>query len=194
MIHTDYIRTVLERVEGKGIHKGYVPCDKATGKPLGVSGVTIGTGLDLGQQTRASLEAMALPVPLVELLTPYLGAKREDAVYLLARQPLTLTAQAVAALDAAVHAKYIAEAATIFGEGFARAPKEVQAVAVSLHFQFGMPYRKTSPALARAWVQMQEGQYAEAAQTLRDPEGWSESHRRYLKRRGYEAGLLESAA
>ena len=41
-----YIRATLERFEGKGIASAYVPAKN--GVPLGVSGVTVGTGVDLG--------------------------------------------------------------------------------------------------------------------------------------------------
>jgi hypothetical protein len=70
----------------------------------------------------------------------------------------------------------------------------VQAVAVSLHYQFGTPRRRDSPALAAAWAAMRRGEYGEAAGHLRGPSGWSASHRRYLGRRRAEAALLDEAA
>ena len=188
-----FITLILERFEGRGITRGYVPVDKS-GEPLGASGVTIATGLDLGQQTRAGLKAMDIPETLINRFSPYLGAQKKEAQYILARQPLTLTREEVATVDAAVHAKYIDETAELFGrDAFAAAPKEVQAVAVSLHFQFGVPFRKTSTALGNAWEAMRRGEYAYAAAQLREPLGWSRSHQAYLKRRNAEADLLERA-
>ena len=190
MIHIDYIRTVLERFEGKSITKGYVP--SSNGEPIGVSGVTIATGLDLGQQTRTGLEAMGIPAALVDRFAPYLGVQKKEAQYILSKYPLTLTRDEVAAVDAAVHAKYIEATAALFGsDTFAVAPKEVQAVAVSLHYQFGTPFRKASPALGNAWAAMQRGDYARAAAQLRDPLGWSKPHQQYCKRRQSEAALLD---
>jgi hypothetical protein len=192
MIDTAYIRTVLERFEGKGISRGYVPA--RNGEPIGDSGVTIATGLDLGQQTSASLKAMGIPAALVNRFAPYLGAQKQAAQYILSRDPLALTPEEVATVDAAVHAKYIDETAELFGrEAFAAAPKEVQAVAMSLHYQFGIPARKTSPALENAWTALRWGAYREAAEYLRDPSGWNTLHRQYIKRRQAEAALLDEA-
>jgi hypothetical protein len=191
-IDTAYIRTVLESFEGKGVARGYVPA--RNGEPIGSSGVTIATGLDLGQQTVASLEVMGIPRSLIERFRPYLGAKTKEAQYILARSPLTLTPEEVALVDGAVHAKYIDETAALFGRAaFEAAPKQVQAVAVSLHYQFGTPARAASPALAKAWQAMREGRYALAAEWLRKPCGWSEAHQAYLRRRREEALLLLEA-
>lgn len=193
-IDSDYIRSVLERFEGKGAAKGYVPAD-AAGKPFGASGVTVATGLDLGQQTKAGLKTMGLAENLVGRLAPYLGLKGQAAQALLAKSPLRLEQEAVAAIDAAVHAAYINTAAGLFGRvSFAAAPKEAQAVAVSLHYQFGTPARDASPALAGAWSAMRLGEYAKAAKALRDPAGWSAGHQQYMKRRQAEAALLETIA
>ena len=60
-VHFDYIRIALERFEGKGMAKGYVPCKN--GVPPGVSGVTIGTGVNLGQQTRRGCSTWARRTP-----------------------------------------------------------------------------------------------------------------------------------
>lgn len=193
-IDTAYIRSVLERFEGRGKAAGYVPCG-ASGAPLGVSGVTIATGLDLGQQSRSSLAAMGLPDRIVGRLAPYCGMKGAEAQYALAREPLCLTREEVEIIDAAVHAAYIDETAALFGRAaFAAAPKEAQAVAASLHFQFGTPARKASPALENAWNAMRRGDYAYAAAILREPLGWSPAHQQYLPRRNAEASLLEKAA
>lgn len=194
MIDTIYIRAVLEKFEGKGISKGYVPADKA-GVPLGMSGVTVATGFDLGQQSKNCLIVMGLPTALIARLAPYLGARRAEAQYILAREPLTLTREEVEVIDTAVQGRYIDETAELFGRAaFEAAPREVQAVAVSLHYQFGVPYRKTSPALGTAWDAMRRGEYVYAAAQLREPLGWSAGHRQYMKRRQAEADLLERAS
>ena len=193
-IDTAFITLTLERFEGKGICRGYVPVDK-DGNPLGESGVTIATGLDLGQQTQKELAAMGLPATIINRFIPYLGARKKEALYILARSPLVLTREEVDLVDAAVHAKYTGETADMFGRAaFTAAPREVQAVAVSLHFQFGTPFRGSSPALGKAWESMRRGEYRHAAAQLREPLGWSASHQRYMKRRQAEAVLLEKAA
>jgi hypothetical protein len=190
MIHSGYIIEVLGRFEGKALRKGYVPCDKQ-GVPLGASGVTVGTGFDLGQQTAADLRALGLPESLRAKLEKYLGLKKEAALALVDRQPLNLDQAEVEKLDKAVHEKYINETAGLFGRAaFDQAPKQAQAVAVSLHYQFGTPQRDASPSLGMAWNAMRAERYKDAAQYLTAPQGWSISHRQYLPRRKAEAALL----
>jgi hypothetical protein len=188
MIHKDYIIEVLARFEGKAITKGYVPCKN--GVPLGASGVTIGTGFDLGQQNRGSIKALGLSEELQEKLAPYLGLKKEAALEILARKPLLLSQAEIKDMDEAVHEKYITETADMFGPVFEEAPKQVQAAAVSLHYQFGTPRRAASPGLGLAWDAMWAGRYGEAAAYLTNPKGWSSSHQQYLPRRRQEAALL----
>ena len=191
MIDVPFIRQFLEEVEGKGIARGYVPKD-SKGEPLGASGVTVGTGVDLGQQSRASLAQMGVPQPLINRLGPYLGQNRREAMYILAREPLTLPPEEVDMLDGIVHARYIDETARLFGrEAFEAAPREAQAVAVSLHYQFGQPSRKDWPGLGNTWRNLQRGRYAEAAACLSDLSDWAPKHRVYRTRRNTEAALLE---
>ena len=201
MIDKDYIGRILARFEGRAIPRGYVPCRGGTfygtgdlGEPLGASGVTVATGVDLGQQSEAGLRAMGISAGTLTALAPYLGLRKAEAVAKLRAVPLTLTPEQVAEIDGAVHERYIENAAKLFGrETFAAAPKEVQAVAVSLHYQFGTPGRPASPALHMAWGAMQSGDYAKAAALLRNAELWSESHRTYMNRRRAEAAILEEA-
>jgi hypothetical protein len=193
MIDVAYITAVLGRFEGKGVTKGYVP--SRGGEPLGASGVTIATGLDLGQQSLETLRAMNMPGALISRFMPYLGLHGKAAQRALLNAPLILSAVEAEEVDRAVHAKYIAETSTLFGRpAFESAPKEVQAVAVSLHYQFGTPARAASPALENAWNAMRRGDYKAAGDLLRDPTGWSLSHRQYMQRRRAEAELLAAPA
>lgn len=201
MIDRKYIESVLARFEGKAIIRGYIPCQQGTyyggdspekGMPLGASGVTIATGVDLGQQTMKGLAVMGISASTLAVLAPYIGLQKLEALKKLQREPFTLTAEQVEEIDKAVHNRYIEQAAAIFGrEEFEKAPKEVQAVAVSLHYQFGTPRRPDSPGLANAWANMQQGAYKAAAECLRNPEYWSVSHRTYMQRRKAEAAILD---
>ncbi|MDR1507808.1 MAG: pesticin C-terminus-like muramidase, partial [Treponema sp.] len=190
MIYTDYITGILGRFEGKGYSKGYVPCKGGTfygtgekGEPFGASGVTIATGVDLGQQTKDRLKSMGVSEETIRVLSPYLGLKTQAAVDALRNTPLTITGDQVEEIDRAVHNRYINETAAMFGPLFEAAPKQVQAVAVSLHYQFGIPRRTASPGLGLAWDAMRKGDYTAAAVCLTDPKGWSIEHRQYLVRR-----------
>ncbi|MDR2186383.1 MAG: pesticin C-terminus-like muramidase [Treponema sp.] len=201
MIHSEYIGSVLARFEGRAVCRGYVPCAGGTwypggpgkGEPLGASGVTVATGVDLGQQTAGGLAG--LPADLVKKLLPYLGLKRREAVEKLRLEPLVISAGEAAAIDRVMHDRYTGETAVLFGrEAFDRAPPQAQAVAVSLHYQFGTPFREASPALGYAWKALRGGCYRAAAKFLRGPDGWSADHRQYLPRRRAEAALLDEIA
>ena len=203
MINRNYIVSVLARFEGKAITRGYIPCQRGTwyggndpdrGAPLGASGVTIATGVDLGQQSLAGLRSMGISPSTLAVLEPYIGLKRQDALNKLKANPFTLTREQVDEIDHAVHDRYINKAAALFGPAdFTKAPKEVQAIAVSLHYQFGTPRRHESPALEKAWNSMKQGSYKEAADYLRNEELWSVSHRTFMTRRRSEANILDKA-
>ena len=77
----------LEKVEGFET-SGYVP--QQNGEAMGQSGVTIASGLDLGQHDQQGLRKMGLPEGTIAKLTPYLGKKKGEAIELLAQRPLQL--------------------------------------------------------------------------------------------------------
>jgi len=203
MINYDFINSILGKFEGKGYARAYIPCyhgtwfggaDPDKGAPLGMSGVTIATGVDLGQQSKAGLASMGISAATISMLEPYIGLQKEQAKVKLTQSPLTITAEQVQEIDNAVHKAYISNTAMRFGrERFEAAPKEVQAVAVSLCYQFGAPKREESPSLALAWEMMRQGKYKEAAEFLTNQSGWSASHRVFMTRRTQEAELLLKA-
>ena len=181
-VEYSYIRSVLERFEGKGLTRGYIP--RRNGKILGRSGVTIGTGVDLGQQTRQGLLDMGVLESIVDKFSPYLGKQREAAARALAEHPLVLRRGEVIILDAAVAAAYISASERRFNRDtsrkFADRPKEVQAVVVSLEYQLG-------PGGAAWYVEpIVKGFYDDAVRRLRSAES-------YGTRRNAEADLLERA-
>lgn len=78
----------LRSVEGFEL-KGYIPEDN-DGNVIGQSGVTIASGLDLGQQNRESLEAIGIPTYLIDKFERYFGLTRENAKKQLAENPLSI--------------------------------------------------------------------------------------------------------
>ena len=86
-------------LEGEAIPKGYVPSDN--------SGVTIATGVDLGQRAMPELLALGLAAALTDKLKPYLGLKGNAARDKLNSAPLTLSAAEVAQLDQALRARFL---------------------------------------------------------------------------------------
>ena len=186
-IDHNYIRATLERFEGKGITRGYVPCKG--GVPLGVSGVTIGTGCDLGQQTAAALLDMGVPHSVVIKLLPYIGLKKQAAVDAIKCQALTLTAKEVKTLDDAVIGQYVKNIAAHYDKSnpyqpFAAIPRQAQAVIVSILYQRGLGFSGKAPVL---WRAMLAGDWKTAATWLCDPANGGGYH----SRRKAEGELLK---
>lgn len=196
-VHTEFIRRFLTRWETRQL-VAYIPCRKrnftgredpaACGDVIGASGVTVGTGLDLGQQAEADLRRMGIPEPLIATFSPYLGKSKSGAVAALATAPLTLSDAECDVVDNAVHDDYLRRAADLFdrqseGLSFADAPQEAQAVIVSLFYQLGSPYG--TPGYRKTWALLCAGDWAGAAYELRH--GFT----RYANRRAAEGVLLE---
>lgn len=195
-VNVVFIRRFLTRWETRQT-VAYIPCHKRNftghnciedcGEPIGASGVTVGTGLDLGQQSEADLRRMRLDDAIISRFRPYLGKKRQDAVAALAAAPLTLSETECDAVDVAVHGDYIRRAAALFdaqtGTPFADCPAQAQAVIVSLFYQLGTPsnYPKT-------WQYLCACDWASASRELRT--GFS----RYANRRAAEGRLLGEVA
>ena len=182
-----YIGAVLARFEGAGIARGYVPTKN--GVPLGVSGVTIGTGVDLGQQNAAGLAHMGVPPDLVRKFAPYLGLKKDAALEALRRRPLTLNAAEVKTLDDAVLRCYVRNVAARYdrdgpAQTFAALPPPAQAVVVSLLYQRGLGYATNAPEL---WQALLSGKWLSAAAWLANPANGGGYH----SRRKAEGELLK---
>jgi hypothetical protein len=114
--------------------KGYVPNPETSN-----SGVTVASGVDLGQVTQAELATF--PAALQPLLQPYIGLKGQEAVAALEATPLALSVDQCEELDALVEdtetapmrAKYLHDA----GVDFRTLPKVPQTVIASVTFQYG---------------------------------------------------------
>src|SRR5690554_2494257 len=68
----------LGEVEGSAINRAYIPMKD--GKPIQQSGVTVGTGVDLGAQTEDNLKKIGVSPALIKKLKPYLRKKKDKAV------------------------------------------------------------------------------------------------------------------
>ncbi|MDP9169735.1 MAG: pesticin C-terminus-like muramidase [Acidobacteriota bacterium] len=103
---TDVNFGALGGFEGGQLLNGYVPTAR-DGTVIGRSGVTICTGIDLGQQDLRWLTAMQLPADLEAALTPYLGLTMQAAVTALAAQPLLISRDEGNLLDSMVQKDYL---------------------------------------------------------------------------------------
>ena len=124
------------------------------------SGVTVGLGVDLGQMTSGEMMALGLPQPLLIKCISYAGLRGMVAAKALAAQPLALTSDECALLEApkkrAVQVKLSLEYLKAAASPFEELPQGVQTVLASLTWQYGdMPTRTPrtwAAAVRKDWV------------------------------------------
>lgn len=194
-IATDRIHDFLTKWETRQL-RGYIPCDPRNYKggpiaghtPIGASGVTIATGLDLGQQSRTDLIRFGITGELQDRLAPYLGKTKYRALDALHDMPLSITDAECDAINRGVHEDYIRRAAALYDRSsslpFAAIPAAAQTVIVSLFYQCGKPSRYP----AGVWDALTAGKWPEAARLLKADTS------RYRLRRRDEGALLGAVA
>lgn len=177
---------------------GYVPhrialdprTHRSVSTAIGRSGVTVATGVDLGQYGLPDLDALALSPALKAKLTPYVGKVREEALRALEALPLTLSHQEADQLDGAVQSVIAARVRRIYDAalddtpGLARfddLPVPAQTVILSISYQYGPNFGR---ALPRIWDALIAQNWPRAEHELRDP------GLQYRDRRTAEAHLL----
>lgn len=203
-LHMDKIAHVLHLpgFEGPQQLRGYIPCNLVGGgtanyyggpnperyEPMGISGVTVGTGVDLGQTDADTLRGMGIADGVIVRLRPYLGLRQEAAVLALHAAPLTLAAGDADALDAAMLRHHVHKIAGRYdrdaGVGaFARLPWQAQAVIVSIQYQRGVSSPSKYP---NTWAALVRRDWADAARRLCTGHFWTG----YRQRRALEGELL----
>jgi len=123
----------IELLEGRRL-AGYVPDPEGSN-----SGVTIASGVDLGQ---ISPDIVAtLPADIKDAIQPYIGLRKVDAVDALKLRPLVLTTSQCEVLNAAVRAPIVANLSSHYkrdaGVTFEAIPDAAQTVVCSVQFQYG---------------------------------------------------------
>ena len=118
-------------------------------KPVGaLSGVTIGTGVDVGQRSLADIERLVIPAALKESIKekvkPFLGLTSIAARDALRERRLELTQEDVDALDEAVRRDIYAETERLYdlnkqagGPAFRTLPPEAQTAIASVAYNMG---------------------------------------------------------
>ena len=175
---------------------GYIPTDneKADGKVVGDSGVTIASGFDLGQHSPADLKAMGLYQGLIDRLTPYMksGLRKEAAQKFLKDNPLAISDEEARMIDRraqiksydALASQYDAAARNAYGvpaaPRFQGLPQGAQTAIADVAFQYGNLASRT-PSF---WRQVTTGQWQDAHSNLMD---FRDDH---PTRRKMDAGLL----
>ena len=169
---------------------GYVPQDRR-GNPIENSGVTIATGLDLGQQDEDSLRRMNLSDELISIFRPYLGLKRGEAQRFLLDNPLRLTAEQATFVEESLMSHDFERMSDLWnstqreedGIRWDQLDPEKQTVMLSVFRQYGNLPRRTP----KFWRSATQGRWNDTVSELRN------FGDEYKTRRNKEADLLEAA-
>lgn len=196
----------LETVEGPLTCTGYIPCRRLSGgtenytghqpvtdyEAMGASGVTIGVGVDLGQQTVSQLRRWGVSDGTIDALLIYIGLQRGAALRALRNRPLTLTPEQARELTDAEHRGYMDDVVVPWWDRrapsrpFASLPWQAQAVVFSLTYQCGVKgAERRGPVTLAA---MRRGYWEKASAALMDRDGWGGE---YVSRRYQEGRLLQ---
>jgi len=207
-VHLAQIKAFLNRpgIEGPQQLRGYIPCHRKSGgtanfrgpesghpddfTAMGISGVTIATGVDLGQTDEAWLTRYGLDVKHIAIVRPYLGLRQGAAIQKLFSFPLAVSRETADALDMtilSIHAERIParynrdNPATAFED----LPWQSQTAIFSLLFQRGTGVAGKAP---NTWAAFVRGDWKDAANRLRNPALWDGYH---LRRRMEGELLME---
>ena len=152
------------------------------------SGVTVGTGVDLGQLTQDQLDNMDVPQELKDKLQDYVGLRGQDAVDYLRDNPLTVSKEEADQLDRISLETTETQVGTHFDNAsqssFSELPSEARTVIVDLSYQYGTNLATRTP---RFWAAVTEGRWDDAVSELRN------FGDRHGDRRNAEADLLQQA-
>ena len=173
---------------------GYVPIDPKSGEVLGQSGVTIGTGVDLGSKSWISFSS--LPSALVDQLRPYFGLKGNLAACAAIERPLKLTLGEVNMLTDAAKNDAVNTVSKKYDNDkdpsalpFTSIPRGIRTAIVSVWYQFGFP-----TAQSDFWSLVTKNDWRNAIRELRNfYKNPQNQEREDLVRRNNEADIIEAA-
>jgi hypothetical protein len=160
---------------------------KKTGSPIGRSGVTIGSGVDLGQQNEYDLISKGVPKSVIKKVKPFLGKKKTEAQKALAaNQKVILTKDVINEIDRAykratareLEAKYDNQGKE---NKFTNLPAHFQTVLASIYWQ--KKNNMFEGDLKKFWEYALEGNNLKAAEEL-------DKQKLYSDRRKQEAAYL----
>jgi len=106
------------------------------------SGVTVATGVDIGQRSADDIERLNIPTELQKKLKPYAQHKGTDAENFLAKNPLQLTQDEANCLNKAVKESATSNLISSYNAAskkikFEELPLEAQTVIASVAFHYG---------------------------------------------------------
>jgi GH24 family phage-related lysozyme (muramidase) len=163
--------------------KGYVPKDEKKNKVP--SGVTIGSGFDIGQLSRLGLELYGFSKELCNKLEPYCNVTGDKARKLLEEKPLELSDKLIAELERVSREKITNNIVNEYNLSspyckFSELSCIKQTVIASIGFQYGSVKRRCP----RFFKYVIEGRWSDAIHEL---ENFGDA---YPTRRKKEANLL----
>lgn len=141
-IDWDFIHTL----EGKAILKGYIPLNR-DGTVMGKSGVTICSGLDLGNYGREGILGLKLSKPLENKLLPYTAYTKEIALEFLKKNPLSITKGECDEITEKLQNRFCKELESLYNSHskieFSKIPPAAQTVIMSVFYQYGNLSKRT---------------------------------------------------
>lgn len=154
--------------EGTQQTDGYVPKDKS-GEPIDKSGVTIGTGVDIGQMSENQIQNLDISPELKEKLIDYAGLTGLDAVNALKENPLNISEAEADELDKVVKGNATDSLVNSFNEdtanvNFLALPPEIQTAIASVSYQYG----DLSKSCPNFWADITENRWEDAENELRN--------------------------
>jgi hypothetical protein len=163
------------------------------GVVIGNSGVTIATGVDLGQMTQNSLNNLPISDSLKDELSPYVGLRRQAAVNALQENPLNISEQDANQLDSAVSAPIFQQLAQNYDQAtapsaFENLSPELQTAIADVAYQYG-PNLARATATSNFWNDIIAGNWE---QTVTELQNLART-RGYEARRDAEAALVQQA-
>lgn len=174
----------INKMEGS-VLKGYVPLPGST-----QSGVTIASGLDLGQMHLKDFNNLPINSALKAKLEPYIGLKKFQAVAFLKAHPLTINSIELKELNIVAANKILQPLVKNYDKAskipFVSLPPQAQTALFSFAYQYGSYFMK-NPQTSQLWSYYATQNWSKATQTLR-------SFKLYANRRNQEAHLLYNLA
>ncbi len=168
--------------------EGYVPKDENE-IPIDHSGVTIGTGVDLGQMNRQELLDLPISCDLKNKLSLYLDLQGKAADDALKNYPLSITFEEAASLSEPVMDKNFKDIADRYDKTkppntFEQLPGDIQTAIADLAYQYGPKLPKRTP---KFWGYITKGDWNSAVKELND------FNDKFPTRRKKEAKLIQRA-
>ena len=153
----------ISSLEGTKL-EGYIPEEK--GKPIDKSGVTIGSGFDLGQQNEDGLRKMGISEELIKKFKPYLGKDGLEAQETLKNTPLNISESEHKAMMPLVKKTYYNRVRDMYNRAgklkFESLTPAQRTIVTSVAFQYGDLETKTP----NFYKQITQGSWTEAIKNL----------------------------